>query len=494
MEHESKRVDRIGYMFLLFSLVLIFCTYGSVALAKTYHLYPEGKCPSEQECIFALWQISNIAPGDTVIFYGSVGAHKGPFGVQGWKGTAQSPITLRAASGQTPVIEGSIDIQQSEYVIVEGITVANSQYAGIMIRKGSNNITITQCTVKNNSLGIWISDGAGMENKINTNKVFSNGAHGIVADKVNCISGKETVISENMIYSNQVHGIEINANYYIIEKNEIFANGIGSPGTSGIHLWSSNAEEPTGDNNIIRYNICYGNKEPNGPDGNGIQLDMWCDYNQVYYNVCYNNDGAGIAVFDSAESAIFNNTLFNNGLNKNSSHLLKGEIFLATHSAETTDHVTNVTVKNNIIVSNRENILAIAVDTPTSDNSLSIGNNLLYNTKGGNLFVWGKVSGTDIKQWNELSGGANDISHNPVFASAVPSAILDFKLDQSSPCIDKGNTVGIATDIMGTKIFMGKAPDLGAIESAFTQSIIAAPKNFVLSKDLKTNYRSSHMN
>jgi len=477
MKYESKRVDRIAYMFLLFSLMFVFCTYGSIALAKTYHLYPKGKCPPRQDCIFALWQISEIAPGDTVVLYGTEGPYKSSFPLYGWKGTVQSPITFRAASGQTPVIEGSIDIQQSEYVIVQGITVANSQYAGIMIRKGSNNITITQCTVKNNSLGIWISDGAGMENKITSNEVFSNRTHGIVADKINCISGKETVISENKIYSNRVHGIEINANYYIIEKNEVFANGIGSPGTSGIHLWSSNAQEPTGDNNVIRYNICYGNKETNGPDGNGIQLDMWCDYNQVYYNICYNNDGAGIAVFDSAESTIFNNTLFNNGLNKNRSHLLKGEIFLATHSAKTTDHVTNVTVKNNIIVSNRENIPAIAVDTPTSNNSLSIGNNLLYNTKGGKLFVWGNVSGTDIKQWNELSGGANDISQNPVFASAVPSAIAGFKLNQSSPCIDKGSTMGVAADIFGTKVFKGKAPDLGAIESAFTKVTIAAPKN-----------------
>jgi parallel beta-helix repeat protein len=477
MKYESKRVDRIAYMFLLFSLILVLCTYGSVALAKTYHLYPKGKCPSGQECIYALWQISKIAPGDTVVLYGTEGPYKTSFHIYNWKGTIQSPIIFRAASGQTPVIEGSINIQQSEYVIVEGITVANSQYAGIMIRKGSNNITVTQCAVKSNSLGIWISDGAGMENKIIANEVFSNRTHGIVADKINCISGKETVISENKIYSNQVHGIEINANYYIIEKNEVFANGIGSPGTSGIHTFSLNPQEPTGDHNIIRYNICYENKELDGPDGNGIQLDQWCDYNQVYYNVCYNNDGAGIAVFDSAESTIFNNTLFNNGLNKNRSHLLKGEIFLATHSAKTTNHVTNVTVKNNIIVSNRENIPAIAVDTPTSNNSLSIGNNLLYNTKSGKLFVWGNVSGTDIKQWNGLSGGANDISQNPVFASAVPSAIAGFKLNQSSPCIDKGSTMVIAADIFGTKVFKGKAPDLGAIESAFTKVTIAAPKN-----------------
>lgn len=469
MKYESKPLDRIGYMFLLFSLVLVFCTYSSVALAKTYHLYPNGKCPSGQECIYALWQISNIAPGDTVIFYGSEGIHKGAFGMQGWKGTAQSPITLRAASGQTPVIEGYVDFLQSEYVTLEGITVTNSPYGGILIQNGSNNITVTKCTVKNSGGGIWIGNGAGMENKITENEVFSNSTQGIAADHINCIPGKETVISRNRVYNNGYHGFEISANYYIIEHNVVFNNGKDYIGSSGIHLFAFTPDDNAGDHNIIRYNICYGNIEDvSGPDGNGIQLDQWCDNNQVYYNVCYNNDGAGISVYDSAGSAIFNNTLFNNGLTKNSSHLFKGEIYLASDFTKNVDHVKNVIVTNNIIVSNRADIPAIAVGTLTSDNPLSIGNNLIYNTKGGKLFVWGAVSGTDINHWNGLSGGANDISQNPVFASANPSAIEDFKLNQSSPCIEKGSIIGIAVDILGAEIFSGKAPDLGAIESAFT--------------------------
>jgi parallel beta-helix repeat protein len=478
MKYESKRVDRIAYMFLLFSLMFVFCTYGSIALAKTYHLYPKGKCPHGQECIFALWQISKIAPGDTVVFYDTEGPHKGAFGMEGWKGTAQSPITVRAASGQTPVIEGYVGFQQSEYVTLEGITVTNSPYGGILIQNGSNNITVTKCTIKNSGGGIWIGNGAGMENKIIANEFFSNRTHGIAVNRANCVPGKETVMSRNRVYNNAYMGFEIAANYYIIEHNEVFNNGKDYIGSSGIHTYASSAEDNAGDHNIIRYNICYGNIEAvSGPDGNGIQLDQWCDHNQVYYNVCYNNDGAGIAVFDSAESTIFNNTLFNNGLSKNSSHLFKGEIFLASDFTKNVDHVKNVTVKNNIIVSNREGIPAIAVCELTSNNPLSIGNNLLYNTKSGKLFVWGNVSGTDIKQWNGLSGGANDISQNPVFASAVPSAIAGFKLNQSSPCIDKGSTMVIAADIFGTKVFKGKAPDLGAIESAFTKVTIAAPKN-----------------
>ena len=258
----------------------------------------------------------------------------------------------------------------------------------------------------------------------------------------------------------------------------VFNNGRDSIGSSGIHLFAFTPDDNAGDYNIIRYNTCYGNIEDvSGPDGNGIQLDQWCDNNQVYCNICYGNDGAGISVYDSAGSNIFNNTLFNNGLNKNSSHVFKGEIYLASDFTKNVDHVQNVTVENNIIVSNREDIPAIAVCKLTSNNALTIGNNLIYKTTSGNLFVWGTVSGTDISQWNGFTGGVNDISQNPVFTAAIPSTIDGFKLSQSSPGVDQGITVGIATDIMGTKIFQGKAPDLGAIESAFTQSIIAAPKN-----------------
>ena len=202
MKHSLKRVGRMTYMVVFFSLLLVFCIYASAALAKTYNLYPEGKCPSGQECIYAFWQISNIAPGDTVIIYGSEGIYKGAFGIEGWKGTAQSPITIKAASGQTPVIEGYVDFQQSEYVTLEGITVTNSPHGAILIQNGSNNITVTKCTVKNSGGGIWIGNGAGMENKITENEVFSNSTQGIAADHINCIPGKETVISRNRVYDN----------------------------------------------------------------------------------------------------------------------------------------------------------------------------------------------------------------------------------------------------------------------------------------------------
>jgi len=94
------------------------------------------------------------------------------------------------------------------------------------------------------------------------------------------------------VYRNGMHGMEINGNRYIIEHNIVWENGIGLSGTSGIHIFAKDKQQGTGQFNIIRYNTISGQKETDGQDGNGIQLDEWCDNNQIYFNVTFANDGA----------------------------------------------------------------------------------------------------------------------------------------------------------------------------------------------------------
>ncbi len=434
--------------------------------ATTWTVYPAGTAVSGTNNISGLSKINwgSIKPGDEIIIKG--GTYKESLNIS-VQGTASAPITIRAASGETPVIEGnSILISNSAYVKLQGLSVTKSSYAGIIINKSSNHITVLGCSVYENALGIWIGDGAGMENLIQENNVYNNSTHGIAVDRVNCASGKETKISKNKVYGNGHHGIEIYASYYIIEENEVFENGHATSGTSGIHLYSASPQEDTGDYNIIRYNLCYRNKESSGPDGNGIQLDQWCNYNKVYYNVCFENDGAGISVYDSANSEIYNNTLVGNMVDPGKSHPFKGELYLASDVPGNVNNVKNVKVANNILYATRAGIPPIAVYSPVNTNPLSIGNNILYHSLGDLLYYWAGETGKDINKWNTYAGGGgDDIYGNPLFKSlsgSSPSNPQDLALTAGSPAINKGINLGQTRDFLGNSI--ENAPDIGALE------------------------------
>ena len=211
-------MPRCLFCCLLFALVLFWFGRG---VAKTLHLHPVGTGTQHGNHYYGLWQIKSIAPGDIIYCYDDDGAYNSPFFLGGWKGTAEQPITIINASGEHPVIKGYIDIQDSQYIEIKGLTVTESPYGGILIQKGSHHITVARCIVKNNALGIWIANGAGMANRIMHNEVFSNATQGITADHVNCTSGNETILAENHVYDNGYHGFEISANYYIIEKNVV---------------------------------------------------------------------------------------------------------------------------------------------------------------------------------------------------------------------------------------------------------------------------------
>lgn len=448
------------------------------SLAATWTVHPAGVSATGTNQISGLSNInwSLIRPGDVIILRGNEGTYKESMTIS-VQGTESAPVTIRAADGETPVIEGSIVIKNSAYVMVQGITVTKSPYGGIIISNGSHHITVSGCSIYGNALGIWIGDNAGMQNVITGNKVYNNTTHGIAVDRVNCAAGKETVISANRVYGNGHHGIEIYASYYIVEGNEVFENGYATQGTSGIHVYSAGPQENTGDYNIIRYNISYRNKENNGPDGNGIQLDQWCDYNQVYYNLCFENDGAGISVYDSANSVIYNNTLIGNMIDPGKSHPFKGELYLA--SDPNVNWAKNVTVVNNILYATRTSVPPIAVYSPVSSNPLSIGNNLLFHAAGDILFYWGGQTGKDIATWNRYAtGGGDDMAGDPKFVSltgTAPSSPKDIALQSSSPALDKGVNMGQSRDILGNKVPSGNGIDLGAVETSVPSSYTLPP-------------------
>ena len=114
--------------------------------------------------------------------------------------------------------------------------------------------------------------------------------------------------------------------------------------------------------------------------------------------------------------------------------------------------VTNVDIKNNIMVNfNWATVCTSDVGTGTIT-GVSIVNNIFYNNDA--TIKWVKITPNGVTQ--------NNIESNPLFVSST-----DFHLQSGSPAINKGINVGLTSDYEGNTVPYGSAPDIGVFESNY---------------------------
>jgi parallel beta-helix repeat protein len=367
-----------------------------------------------------------IAPGDIVHLH--AGHYRAPIVIP-LSGTAAAPIEIVGAGDGPIEIDGSIVLDHAAFVTLRDLRITRASDAGIILRQGSHDIIVRASDVSGTSLGIWIGDHAGDGNRIEDNTIRGNATHGIAIDGVNAEPGRETVIAGNRIADNGVHGIEISGNRYIVEANLVSGNGRRTIGASGIHVYAKDAREGVGRFNIIRGNIAFDNRDATAQDGNGIQLDQWCDDNEVTGNIATGNDGAGISVFDAARARIVGNTLYGNMRDPGHSHRHKGELVFASDDTHDVDGTRDAVAEANILVATNPAAVALLVDVPTSRHPPAFGRNLLWHTAGGDLVRWkgGGVKG--IAAWNALvPHRAPDIAGDPQFSDPTQPSWAGFTL------------------------------------------------------------------
>jgi parallel beta-helix repeat protein len=318
-----------------------------------------------------------------------------------------------------------------------------------------------------------MGNDVGMNNVVFDNEIYLNNGNGVAVDTVFCTPGNETIIAANRIYSNTWHGIELSGNYHIVEQNVVYANGENPDGSddmvghSGIHLFSryhENDPDLGGDYNIIRYNLLYDNRdnEPNATDGNGIQMDMWCDDNQVYNNIAYDNDGPGVIIFGGSRNLIYNNTLFDNGR-----HLgwRRARTQLMVADSDEVGAAMNK-IYNNIGFSQDAAAYAAYIDAGARARNNIFSHNLWHNATGGNLLGLGDNGSVSLTTWNAESW-AHDFSGDPQFVDAVSH---DFQLRFGSPAIDAADPAYAPDDDFITASRpQGAVPDIGAYEYQYHQ-------------------------
>ncbi len=350
---------------------------------------------------------SSLAPGDEVVLRS--GNHTEMMVVTA-RGTAARPIVIRAQPGA--VLASTVVFEGAQHVRLEGLTIQRSRLSGVIIQRGSVGVTVQDCTVRDCGLGIWIGDGAGGAHRLIGNTLIDNQTHGVAIDVINAPIGQEGLIAGNRVARNGMHGMELNGNRYIVEGNLVWDNGLKLSGTSGIHTYCKDPQQDAGRDNIIRYNMVWGQRETTGQDGNGIQLDQWCDRNQVYFNICFANDGAGIALFDSSDNFVANNTLYDNMRDSGGRHAYKADLVLASDYTRNVDHVANNIIRNNLVVTRRRGIASIYVD-PFGRRSREIAGNHVHHVGSEVPLVWNRNRVADLRAWNAAKPGGPDAQGDP---------------------------------------------------------------------------------
>lgn len=384
-----------------------------------------GGLPAQAACTYTLASDADVAaiadvglaPGSTVCL--AAGTYTRMLTVLADHGTEAAPITVMPAAARAVVrLEGGVNIRASSWVVLSGmarITAPPETLAAVTIDQGSHHVTVRGNTIADAHFGVALGTGvygglggpAGVGNLIEANTIERNALVGIAVSSGTTGKNKATgVVDYNRIRLNTVadnggHGIDLDdAAHAFVERNVVRHNGLGDAaasrgGYSGIHLRST---DPTGKRctgHLLRWNLVLDTQErPAGAacddtsgsgrcvDGNGIQVDLFCDANEVSYNVVKGNAGSGIHVFTARDNDVHSNTVVNNNRQQGRMAVQSaadvGEILVSTAVA---GRAGGNRVYDNIAWPNVVGIPSVTAAPTLAGSSNRIGPNMLFNNR-----------------------------------------------------------------------------------------------------------------
>ncbi len=402
-----------------------------------------------------------IAPGDTVLVYppssGGAWVSRYPgaaaLSIDLARGNAGNPITVQGVNGA--MVAQGLNISRSQYLNVLGLDISENRFnadgsgrAAVTIQAGSSDIGVSANKIHQaTGHGVSVASTAGPRIVIGPgNGIYSNQSNGVTVLAPGSDAAAQpavgSLVTGNTIAANGVHGVEVEASYWRVDHNHVLINGLNSGGSSGIHFFSA-SDKPGADCdfNEVLYNHVTGQRDSTQANGNGIQIDHFCDSNIVGFNVVWANDGAGISIMASRGNVVAMNTVYNNeqDTHRAGTPALRGEIILASWAnfcwnsyidaascMLPVGRTSNNVIFDNVIHSSQAAVPGLLANPDAADparNRNAIYPNLFFNSAGGANLRWGErdyVHAADIDRVTGLSSqGGGTLVEPPFFTDAA---------------------------------------------------------------------------
>lgn len=411
---------------------------------------------------------SSIRPGDTItILPGTYPSQLGTGNsmiVAGVVGTAAEPITVRGSSATNlpKLSAGLLVAGGSQYVNISNLDIsrnpATQQYAAVVVEGNSGHIVLSGLNVHDSFIGVQFTQ-AGLMNTLQNSQVFNSVMDGVTPGPpdTSVIPGNasRSFIANNAIHDNGGHGVEVSGPYWNVLGNHITHNGLSIHGTSGVHVYSTTDVDGmyACNNALVVYNYVSTQQDTGGVDGNGIQIDDFCNDNTVAFNVVWGNAGAGISVLDAKNNVVVANTSYSNAADtgRATSHpgVFRGEIILGSMQSLCTNPnvlaaLCNVgigqssgnIVYDNIVVSSQKNVPGIFVSPDAAiRNTNYLYLNLYYNlgsATAGVQLSWDGVpyytAATIDAVTGQVNRGGGNLVEKPSFSNPADAATTGLRL------------------------------------------------------------------
>lgn len=242
--------------------------------------------------------ISCLSSGDTLIIKGGTYTEGIPPGKIPSGRSLSAQTTLKAATGEAVIINGSnsigdaLSIYDRTYIVIDGL-----RFDGHRIRIGGNGPRYSHhITIRNSTIANTISANY---SRMSQSCVTQQGPGG---------ANSHIYFINNVVYNcgpDTGHGIYLSARDSLIEGNRVYKNA-----KFGIHVYSRFGLV---NNNIIRYNEIYQNGAFGILVGSGAN-------NKVYSNTVKDNGGGGIEI---GFNKPLNNEVYRNEIYENNGYCIR---------------------------------------------------------------------------------------------------------------------------------------------------------------------------
>lgn len=376
---------------------------------------------------FSSWAEVTFEPGTVYLQRGGTTAQGFAVSVDA---TAEAPILIGSYGEGQARIDGGVLIDGATHVAIDNVDLRGGQGFGVAILGDAEHVTISNSVIHHGLGGIYVEGDSMAALAVIGNTIHDNDTMGVWINGALAAADRPAVVAGNTVYRQGESGILVHGSHVLVDANLVVNNGIaGLTGTSGIHVIAMSADDGTGRDIVISNNTVAYQREADGFDGHGIQLDTFATGNQVIGNRVFGNDGPGITLYSASGNVVAGNLLEGNAVDPSGTRLgfdAKAEIFIGNSGVAPGFSTGNLVTDNSVAATTRDTI-AISLSAGAEEGGNAVGGNAVHIGAGTAGFAWSGLRTQDAALWNALAEGAGEdllTGTPPGIAIAIDPAML----------------------------------------------------------------------